>query len=433
MQRIAIIGGGAAGCFCAVELKRRMPSAAIDIYEGGAKALAKVALTGGGRCNITNTFEEVEELSKVYPRGDRLMKRMLARFSPADLINWFQKEGAALVAQDDCRVFPASQDAMQIVNILTGLINNIGIRLHLRSKLEGIKIKEGGYILDFKDGRGVETDILIITTGGLAKRDVSLFSALNIEIKVPVPSLFTFSLPGDPITRLMGTSVENACVSLISSPFKAYGSVLITDWGLSGPAILKLSAYAAVYLKEKEYKAEISINWAHGLGENGLRKILQEIAETNPQKLISSSKPGFIPARLWGYLLMASGARTNLRWAEIGSKGINKIVNRILNDTHKINGKSRHRDEFVTCGGVALSNISMKTLECKTHPGLYFAGEVLDIDAVTGGFNLQAAWSTAYVVAESVSEEALTAAPFLEKNTRAPIPNASKSIPSKGL
>lgn len=433
MKNIAVIGAGAAGCFCAIELKRRMPDVVIDIYEGGVKALAKVAVTGGGRCNISNTFGQVDKLSKVYPRGDQLMKRMLARFGPDELRLWFEKEGEPLVEQDEGRIFPASQDAMRIVRLLTGLIKDLGINLHLRHKAVGIKDNKSGYILEFLDGKKAEADVVIVTTGGLEKKALSIFSSLNLEIKSPVPSLFTFSITDDPITDLMGTVVENTVVSLISSPFKASGSILVTDWGLSGPAVLKLSSYAAAYMKEQEYKAGLSINWAGDLGENEVREIIEKIAAENPQKHIASTKPPFLPARLWSYLVSISGVRKEARWAETGSKGKNKLVNRIINDTHKINGKSRHRDEFVTCGGIALSNISMKTLECKTHPGLYFAGEILDVDAVTGGFNLQAAWSTAYVVAESLSAEVLEASPFFEKNTRAPIPAASKSIPNKGL
>lgn len=433
MKNIAVIGAGAAGCFCAIELKRRLPEAVIDIYEGGHKALAKVAVTGGGRCNISNTFGQVDKLSKVYPRGDKLMKRMLARFGPEDLMAWFEKEGVTLVEQDEGRIFPASQDSMQIVRLLTSLIKNLGINLHTRHKVIGIEKNKSGYSLDFLGGKKVEADVLIVTTGGLEKKEISTFSSLDLEIKPPVPSLFTFSMAGDPITDLMGAAVEKTVVSLISSPFKASGPILVTDWGLSGPAILKLSSYAAVYMKEQEYKAGLSINWAGDLGEIQVREIIEKTAAENPQKQIGSTRPSFLPSRLWSYLVTMSGARKETRWAETGSKGMNRLINQIVNDTHKINGKSRHRDEFVTCGGIALSNVSMKTLESKTYPGLYFAGEILDVDAVTGGFNLQAAWSTAYVVAESVSDAASAAAPLLEKNTRAPIPDASKSIPSKGL
>lgn len=230
-----------------------------------------------------------------------------------------------------------------------------------------------------------------------------MLDGLDLEIVPPVPSLFTFNLPGSPVRELMGTVVENAGTSLVGTKFKASGPLLITHWGMSGPAILKLSSYAARYLAENEYSATLSVNWFGDAGEQDVRDRITALSKDSPQKQILNTHPSELPSRLWNYLISKCGIREDARWAELGSKGMNRLVNTLINDEYQIRGKSRFKEEFVTCGGVALSNINLNTLESKTHPGLYFAGEVLDVDAITGGFNLQAAWSMGYTVARSIT------------------------------
>ncbi len=247
-------------------------------------------------------------------------------------------------------------------------------------------------------------DIVVVTTGGSPKLSgLGMLDSLSLEIIPPVPSLFTFNLPADPVRELMGTVVEIASVSLSGTKFKADGPLLITHWGMSGPAILKLSSYAARYLAENEYSATLSVNWLGDSDEQDIRARIMSVSKKNSQKLILNTHPSELPSRLWVYLISKSGIREDSRWAELGSKGMNRLVNTLINDGYQIRGKSRFKEEFVTCGGVALSNINLSTLECKTHPGLYFAGEVLDVDAITGGFNLQAAWTTGYIAARSIS------------------------------
>ncbi len=249
-----------------------------------------------------------------------------------------------------------------------------------------------------------EYDATVVTIGGYHPGTGDLFEGLDLEIVPPVPSLFTFNLPSSPVRDLMGTVVEDVTVSLAGTRFKASGPLLITHWGMSGPAVLKLSSYAARHLAEVRYDSTLLVNWCGGVDLDSVRSTLQRNAVKNPLKLIINSHPEYIPSRLWTYLVTKSKIREDARWAEIGPKGLNRLAETLSNDSYHIKGQSRFKEEFVTCGGVSLTNINNKTLECVKHPGLYFAGEVLDVDAITGGFNLQAAWSTGFLAAESIAK-----------------------------
>ena len=394
MKKIAVIGAGAAGCFCAAELRRRFPEAAVDVFEAGPKPLAKVAVTGGGRCNLTNSFEGIRSLAEAYPRGERLMKRLLKGFSQEDTWRWFESTGVPLVLQEDHCVFPQSQDAMDIVHALLRKME--GVNLFLRTPVHGIKADLPGHLhVD-----GVPYEAVVVTTGG-APKGLPMLDGLALEWVPTVPSLFTFTVRDEGLRSLMGLVVD-ASVSIPGTSFKADGPLLITDWGLSGPAVLKLSAYAARHLNEAGYRAPLSVNWL-ALNEADTRDVLRDSAAGNPRKQVSNTPPAGLQARLWSHLVQRSGIRPDIRWAELGTKGLNKLVGVLTQDSYAIEGKTKFREEFVTCGGVALSNVDPSTLESKKHPGLYFAGEVLDIDAITGGFNLQAAWTTAYTVARSIA------------------------------
>ena len=394
MRNIAVIGAGAAGCFCAAELRRLRPDLRVDVYEAGSKPLAKVAITGGGRCNLTNSFDGIRSLSEVYPRGERLMKRLLHVFSQEDTWRWFESAGVPLVLQDDHCVFPRSQDAMDIVHALLRRME--GVNLRLRTPVTSVMTGLTGHLL--VDGEPY--DAVVVTTGG-APKGLPMLDGLDIEWVPTVPSLFTFTIQDEGLRALMGLVVE-ASVSIPGTSFQADGPLLITDWGLSGPAVLKLSSYAARYLHDAGYKAPLSVNWL-AVGEAETRDILRQQEAANPRKQVSNTPPEGLQARLWNHLITRAGLRPDIRWAELGSKGFNKLVNVLTQDAYAIAGKTKFREEFVTCGGVALSAVDPATLESKTHPGLYFAGEVLDIDAVTGGFNLQAAWTTGAVVARSIA------------------------------
>ena len=394
MSNIAVIGAGAAGCFCAAELRRRLPDARVDVYEAGPRPLAKVAVTGGGRCNLTNSFEGIRSLAEAYPRGDRLMKRLLRVFSQEDTWRWFESAGVPLVLQEDHCVFPRSQNAMDIVHALLRRMD--GVNLRLRAPVKSVMPGSTGHLL--VDGKAY--DAVVVTTGG-APKGLPMLDGLDLEWVPTVPSLFTFTIRDEGLRNLMGL-VVNASVSIPGTAFKADGPLLITDWGLSGPAVLKLSSYAARYLHEAGYKAPLLVNWL-ARNEAQVRGILQELADGNSRKQVTSIPPAGLQARLWNHLTIKAGLRNDLRWAELGSKGLNRLVATLTQDTYAIAGKTKFRDEFVTCGGVSLNNIDPSTLAFKRYPGLYFAGEVLDIDAITGGFNLQAAWTTGYVVAQSIA------------------------------
>jgi len=423
MKRVAIIGAGAAGCFCAVQLRRMAPELSVTVFEAGPKPLAKVAITGGGRCNLTNDFQGIRSLAEAYPRGERVMKRALKAFSQDDTIRWFQAEGVPCTLQADHCWFPESQDAMDIVHCMLRGLKGVDLRLNtpVVSVSAGLAVVSGPTASEnYFSGRypksqfpeaianpthtttalfvnGEAFDFVVVTTGGAAK-GVPFLEGLELELVPPVPSLFTFTVPDPGLRSLMGLVVD-ASIGLQGTSYKADGPLLITDWGLSGPATLKLSSHAARHLAETGYKGTLTINWLNA-NENEVRALLQKSATENPQKQVSSTH--LLQARLWSHLLEKAGLRKNLRWAELGSKGLNRLTATLISDSYPLIGKSKFREEFVTAGGVALDNINLNTLECKRHPGLYFAGEVLDIDAITGGFNLQAAWSTGYVCAKSI-------------------------------
>jgi len=404
-MKIAIIGAGAAGCFCAIQLKRQVPSAEVCVFEALKKPLAKVAITGGGRCNLTNSFEDISSLSMAYPRGEKLMKRLFKQFSPEDTVRWFEAEGVALTLQEDHCYFPVSQDAMEIVHLLTRRMRELGVTLLTNRRISKISHATSTYSISFQDSDNeYVADAVVVTTGGSPKAaGLGMLDGLDLEIVPPVPSLFTFNLPGSDVRELMGAVVENAATSLAGTKFSAKGPLLITHWGMSGPAILKLSSYAARHLAENEYRGTLLVNWFGGISEQEAREKVMDLAESGKQKLIVNTHPEELSSRLWCYLVAKSGIRDDARWAELGSKGLNKLVNTLICDEYHVQGKSKFKEEFVTCGGVALSNIDQNTLQSKKHPGLYFAGEVLDVDAITGGFNLQAAWTMGHQAACSIA------------------------------
>lgn len=387
---IAIVGAGAAGCFCAINLKRMMPNADIHIFESKSKALAKVAVTGGGRCNLTNTFRKVKNLQEVYPRGEKLMRRAFSVLSSEDTCAWFEKEGVRLVAQEDECIFPQSQDAMQIVNTLLYDIKCLGIQLHLNEKVTHIDLNKW--------------DRVVVTTGGHAtSAGFSMLEGLDIPIEQPVPSLFTFNVEGDWHQLLMGTVVEDVQAFIPGTKFRSRGALLLTHWGMSGPATLRLSSYAARYLAEHDYKSPLCINWMGDTSEQEVRQLLQDMMQQHAQKLITTAYPQQFTSKHWSVLLTRMGIPLTQRWGALNTKHLNKMLSTLTADTYQITGKCPFKEEFVTCGGVSLKAININTLQSKQHPTLYFAGEVLDVDAVTGGFNLQAAWSMGYIVAKHIS------------------------------
>lgn len=439
-KKVAVIGGGAAGCFAAVNMKEMNPDLDVTVYEAGPELLVKVAVTGGGRCNLTNSFAEVRSIESVYPRGFRLMKRLLREFSNTDVCDWFEGRGVRLVTQSDQCVFPKSQQSSEIIETLVSGMKAAGVNVTVSHRLTSVLDTDGDqpgrYKLSFDTGRGTEkhqteiyADIVLITTGGSPKKSgLSMLDGLGLEIIDPVPSLFSFNI-GAPealaeirrgrgvqvaltgtrkrdgeLSALMGIVTENVVTGLAGTKFRAEGPLLITDWGMSGPAVLKLSSYAAKYLAEQNYSAELMVNWAGKIALPELESVLSRISSSASRKMSANVGPDFLNNRLWTYLLHRAGIPADRRWAEIGSKGLNRIISTLTSDIYPVVGRNKFKGEFVTCGGVSLADIDPKTLESRQHPGLYFAGEVTDVDAVTGGFNLQAAWTMGWVAARAIAQ-----------------------------
>ena len=396
MMRTAIIGGGAAGFFLAVNLKEMMPEMDVTVFERSQRVLTKVEVSGGGRCNCTNSFANVSDLQQVYPRGHRLMKRLFNVFNYKDAYEWFELHGVPLVTQDDDCVFPKAQDSHAIIDCFLSLARRYGVRI-----CTGEKITSLSQLEDF--------DNIAVTTGGSpSRKGLEWLSASGHETEPPVPSLFSFSVADKQLQSLQGLVVNDVTATLSGSKLRADGPLLITHWGVSGPAILRLSSYAARYLAEREYLSPLSIRWVQ-LTEEEIRDVIKEQQMLHAQKQLSSYCPFGLQQRLWAYLLQKSlEQRASIRWAEINKKDINRLVNVLQNDVYEIAGRAPFKDEFVTCGGVSLKAVNLSTLESRHVPHLYFAGEVLDIDGVTGGFNFQAAWTTAYTVATSISRQEIT-------------------------
>ena len=393
-MKTAIIGGGAAGFFLAVTLKEMMPEMDVTLFERGTRVLRKVAVSGGGRCNCTNSFEGISDLQAVYPRGHRLMKRLMKGFSQRDAFQWFEQHGVRLTTQADHCVFPQSQQSQTIIQCFEHYCRRYGVTVST-----GVSIGSLAELAAY--------DFVCVTIGGQPhKEGLDWLAALGHEIVAPVPSLFTFNIDDAALRALMGTVVEQASAMIPATSFRASGPLLITHWGMSGPAILRLSSYAARHLSDSGYQSALSVNWTDRK-ENSVVEELQLIATANPQKMLANVRPFDLPQRLWNHLLEKSLAeRAERRWTDLSRKDLNRLVNTLTNDNYLISGRAPFKDEFVTCGGISLSSVNAATLESRTVPHLYFAGEVLDIDGVTGGFNFQAAWTTAHTVASAIVREA---------------------------
>ena len=396
-MKVAIIGGGAAGFFSAIAVKENFSDADVTIFEKSINVLQKVEMTGGGRCNLTNNA--TKGFVKAYPRGEKLLKKAFQTFNHKDTMQWFEERGVPLIVQeeDNC-VFPVSQNSHSIIDCLVYEAKSFSINTVLRKKvIELIPQKEKIEIV-FSEGKPKIFDKVIVTSGGSPKlKGLDWLAKLNHEIKTPVPSLFTFNMPKQKITELMGVVVENALIKLQGTKLKATGPLLITHWGMSGPAILKLSSYGARILSEQNYYFKVSVNWVNEPKNDKLVSELNQIIKDHGNKKLANYRPYLLPNRLWQFLLEKIDLPADKIWREIGKKGLNKLTNILSNDIYSVKGKTTFKEEFVTCGGVSLSSIIPNTLESKSVPNLYFAGEVIDIDGITGGYNLQAAWTTGFL------------------------------------
>jgi predicted Rossmann fold flavoprotein len=400
VKSIAIIGGGAAGFFSAIHAKENYPDAGVVIFEKTHKLLAKVKISGGGRCNVTNACESISELCKAYPRGGKQLKKAFHIFNTRHTFTWFESRGVTLKIEDDGRVFPTSDNSQTIVDCLINETKRLQIEIVQGITINNIQQTDGRIELNFANEiRKPELfDKVIVASGGSPKREgLQWLEALHHKIENPVPSLFTFNMPSESITGLMGVTVKNTIATIQGTNLKSEGPLLITHWGMSGPAILKLSAYGARILNEMNYEFNVRINWVNESNHDIVWKELENIVQLHPKKLISSVKPYFLTERLWIYLIEKCEISPEKTWESLGKKNLHKLINILTNDVYAVSGKTTFKEEFVTCGGVSLESVDMNTMQSKVCRNLYFAGEILDIDAITGGYNFQAAWTTGYI------------------------------------
>ena len=395
-KKVGIIGGGAAGFFAAISAKQHHPEAEVVLYEKTSKVLAKVKISGGGRCNVTHHCLEVNDLIQAYPRGGRQLKSMFYHFGPKDTEEWFSSRGVDLKVENDGRMFPFSDDSQSIIDCLQKTCELLGVNQVLNAPAQSLHLNGEQWRVCFPNKEEV-FDALIITTGGSPKeKGFDWLRKLGHRIITPVPSLFTFNMPKENITDLMGLVAQKTTVSIVGSKVKTQGPLLITHWGMSGPAILKASAFAARELAECQYQFNIRVQWM----EENAHEIYTSLIDTVqqfPNKQIGKYKPFDLPQRLWLHLLEKTNIPPKRSWNVVGEKKLRRLVERLTNDSYQVEGKTTFKEEFVTCGGVNLKDVNLKTMESKIAKGIYFAGEVLDIDAITGGYNFQAAWSGGFL------------------------------------
>jgi hypothetical protein len=402
-KRLVVVGGGAAGFFCAVNAARLYPSLEVMLVEKSSHLLSKVRISGGGRCNVTHACFSIAEMIKKYPRGASFLKKAFHHFFTTDTIAWFKERGVEIKTESDGRMFPSSNTSQTIIDCLMQEANRYGVSILMNREVKEITKKENGFHLLFSNISILETDFLCIASGGYPKStQFEWLQKIGHSIEAPVPSLFTFNMPGNPITALMGITVEKVQVKLVGSKLVEEGPLLITHWGMSGPAILKLSAWGARDLAAKNWQFGIVINWLPTYNEQTLKDKFQQVRFDIAAQKISNRNPFLLPQRLWDYLLQQSGVDENIRWADLPAKEQNKLIKNICAQEFSINGKTTFKEEFVTSGGISLDEVDHTSMQSKILPNLFFAGEVLNVDGVTGGFNFQNAWTTGWIAAKAI-------------------------------
>lgn len=403
---LVVIGGGAAGFFGAITAAEAAPGLRVLVLEKAPELLAKVRISGGGRCNVTHACHDPRELATRYPRGGKSLIGAFHRWGPADTVDWFESRGVRLKTEDDGRMFPVTDDSQSIVDCLLDAARNAGVRVWTRREVRGATPDGAGWRVELADATTLTTRALLVATGGIRSGiGARIAAAAGHRIEAAAPSLFTFKIPGDArLTDLAGVSVADAIVSVPGTRLRERGPVLITHWGLSGPGILKVSAWGARELQARDYRFEATVDWT-GLGSvTDVSAVLRDGREEKARATVSG-RPGFgIPARLWQRQVAHAGIEDDRRWAHLTREEIQALAESLAGSVFHVTGKSTHKDEFVTCGGVNLREVDFRTMESRLAPGLWFAGEVLDIDGITGGFNFQAAWTTGRLAGEAIAD-----------------------------
>lgn len=407
-MQIAIIGGGAAGFFAAITCAEANPKTKVLLLEKTNKLLAKVRVSGGGRCNVTHHCFTPAVFAQHYPRGAKQLKEAFKQFGARETVDWFAQRGVKLKAEADGRMFPITDSSETIIECLLQQARRAGVQIRTGASVESIlPVQQDGnqhFILQLAGGESIKADKVLVSTGGNPKsQGYDWLRQLGHTIQEPVPSLFTFNVPSSPLKELQGVAVPQARVRIAGQKLEYEGPLLITHWGYSGPAVLKLSAWGARLFHDQKYNFTALIQWVPGQTEESLRQELQTFRQFHPKKIVSSNPLFGLPQRLWQGLAQLAEVPEEVRWAELPAKNTNKLVEALLRMPVAVNGKTTFKEEFVTCGGIDLKEVNMKTMESRLQPGLYFAGEVLDIDGITGGFNFQAAWTTGYLAGKAMA------------------------------
>jgi predicted Rossmann fold flavoprotein len=417
--KVVVIGGGAAGFFGAIATAEAYPHALVTLIEAGRQPLAKVRVSGGGRCNVTHACFDPALLVQYYPRGGKALRGPFSRFQPRDTVAWFEEQGVQLKTESDGRMFPITDDSATIVDCLTETADELGVKIRTGTPVISVKTlatPEQGemetnphssqFEVELKTGKTYSCDRVLLATGS-NPLGYQIAQSFGHCIEPPVPSLFTFTIADERLQELAGVSVDNARVQLQvngKTQLEQTGPVLITHWGLSGPAVLKLSAWGARVLHDCDYHATLLINWLPQYNREVLRQQLLAVRSQLSRRQIVSSCPVSIPRRLWQRLVTCVGIAEEQRWAELSNKVLDRLIQELCEGKYQIQGKGVFKEEFVTCGGVSLKEVDFKTMESRLVPGLYFAGEILDIDGITGGFNFQSAWTTAWIAGRGMGK-----------------------------
>jgi hypothetical protein len=402
-MKIIIIGGGAAGFFAAINAAEFNPRADITILERGKEVLQKVKISGGGRCNVTHACFFPRELVKNYPRGEKALLSPFMQFSAQDTLDWFAHRGVKLKTEADGRIFPVTNSSETIMDCLIGAANRLGVKILRGCRAESLEQIENQWLVKTNE-KTFRADKLLVATGS-ATAVWDILSHLGHTVVPPVPSLFTFNIRDTRLQNLLGISIPEVEIEIVGTKLKATGPLLITHWGLSGPAVLKLSAWAARQLFDRHYRFTIRINFTSFYNYEGAESVIHTLKQESPRKLVVNTPQYNLPKRLWERLVLAAEINAEAKWADISKKQSHQLAEQLTRSPFEVTGKSTFKEEFVTAGGVKLDEVNFKTFESKRLPNLYFAGEVLDIDAVTGGFNFQAAWTGGWIAAKAMSEQ----------------------------
>jgi predicted Rossmann fold flavoprotein len=399
-MKVAVVGGGASGVFAAISAKRNYPNAQVTIFEKSNELLHKVKISGGGRCNVTHNSSSIAYMSKCYPRGGKQLKKLFQQFFTSDTIRFFEDRGVKLKSEADNRMFPITDNSQTIIDCLIRELHHLGVQIKFDQRIQQITSLEHGFRLSISNKQQSVDKVIVATGGSPNSKGLTWLQDMGYKIEQPVPSLFTFNMKKNPITQLMGVVANPVKVRVVGFDEESVGPLLVTHWGMSGPAILKLSAFAARFLNESAYEYEVRVNWCGEISEHELREDWSQLIRGKEKAAVHKKPIIDLPQRLWTFLLEKANIRNNYNWSNLPKKEKNRLIEVLVNDSYQAKGKTTFKEEFVTAGGVSWSNLNPKTMESKLHSGLYFAGEVVDMDGITGGFNFQAAWTTGFVAGQ---------------------------------